>query len=215
MKYLKFIFENEEVCNLTDTNQELINEATANIIYNSINLEQYVQENLDQFVSSSSSLAEVYEAIRDFAIQETVDLFSASSEVIKDPVLSNEIKFAILEGEEATEHQLSLMDKASQYKDLAKAGAKSAIGGLKSSGHDAIVAAKTGLKAAEDKISQGAASSGVAIMSRLSKANDAISAAIEHHPAAAVSALAAAVAGAGYGAYRGVKKYKANRSAGI
>jgi len=74
MKYLNFVFENEEVNTLVDSQEDNINEITAYVIKNSIALEDYVKENLDQFVSSTSSLSDVYEAIKNFTIQETIKL---------------------------------------------------------------------------------------------------------------------------------------------
>jgi flagellar biosynthesis component FlhA len=74
MKYLKFVFENQEVKDLIDSQEENINTITEAIIYNSINLEQYVQENLEQFVTANASIADVYENIKNFAVQETINL---------------------------------------------------------------------------------------------------------------------------------------------
>lgn len=74
MKYLKFVFENEEVNNLIDSNEQIINEITSSIIQNTILLEDYIIENIDSFISSNSSLVDIYEAIKNFTIQETIKL---------------------------------------------------------------------------------------------------------------------------------------------
>jgi hypothetical protein len=74
MKYLKFVFENQEVKSLVDSQEENINTITEAIIYNTLNIEQYVQENLEQFVTTNSSIADVYENIKNFAVQETINL---------------------------------------------------------------------------------------------------------------------------------------------
>jgi hypothetical protein len=44
------------------------------IIQNIISLEDYVKENIDQFIGSNSSLSDVYESIKNFTIQETIKL---------------------------------------------------------------------------------------------------------------------------------------------
>lgn len=74
MKYLKFVFENEEVNNLVDSQEDTINEVTASIVQNALSLESYVKENIDQFIGSNSSLADIYENIKAFALQETIKL---------------------------------------------------------------------------------------------------------------------------------------------
>ena len=74
MKYLKFIFENEEVNKLVDSQEDVINEITNSIIQNTVLLEGYIKENIDQFIGSNSSLIDIYKTIKNFTIQETIKL---------------------------------------------------------------------------------------------------------------------------------------------
>lgn len=213
MKYLKFIFENQEVCALTDNNQDLINEATAAIIHNSINLEAYVLENIEQFMSANSDIADIYENIRNFAVQETIDMFNVSSEVIKDPELDSDLKAAILEVNTPYKSNTDeFMAKSSGAVSNAKKGiydaqesGKAALHKLKDSGHDALVAADQSAKAAMSKASSAAHRGADLMHAKLVEARDGLVSAVHDHPA--VAAAAAVGVGLGAGAYA-MNKYK-------
>ena len=101
MKYLKFVFENEEVCNLTDINQPLIEVATQAAIYNSISIEEDILNNLDAFISSESALVDVYESIKDYTISKSIEFYDLVNEIISDPVLTIDQKAVVLSEVEA------------------------------------------------------------------------------------------------------------------
>lgn len=216
MKYLKFIFENEEVCALTDGHQDLINEATSAIIHNSINLEAYVLENIEQFMSADSDIADIYENIRNFAVQETIDMFNVSSEVIKDPELDSDLKAAILEVN--TPYALGSAestDKTEQYGRVAKAAytstkesAKAALHKIKDTGHDAVVAVDQAAKANMAKAASAAHRGADLMHAKLVEARDGLVSAVHEHPA--MAAAAAVGAGLGAGAYA-MNKYKTRK----
>jgi hypothetical protein len=96
MKYLKFVFENQEVCDLTDSNESLINIATNAVVYNSISLENEISSTLGTFLSSDSNLNDVYETIRDYAVAKSIDFYTVINEVLLDTSISDEVKAYIL-----------------------------------------------------------------------------------------------------------------------
>jgi hypothetical protein len=96
MKYLKFVFENEEVCQLTDGNAAIINVATQAAVYNSLLIENDIATNLESFISSSSDLVSIYESIKDYAISESISFYNQVNDILTNNSLSDEAKAFIL-----------------------------------------------------------------------------------------------------------------------
>ena len=111
MKYLNFVFENDEVTNLVDSNQELINEATGVCALHSVLINNYIQENLEEFITTNDSLISIYENIRDYSVQESLDLIDVTNEIIADTELSLEEKHYLLT--EAVDEYIEEVNKAS------------------------------------------------------------------------------------------------------
>jgi hypothetical protein len=96
MKYLKFVFENEEVCQLTDGNAAIIEVATQAAVYNSLLIENDIATNLESFISSGSDLVSIYESIKDYAISESISFYNQVNDILTNNSLSDEAKAFIL-----------------------------------------------------------------------------------------------------------------------
>jgi hypothetical protein len=94
MKYVSYIFENQDVRATVTQNESLVDLATNSLINANIHLESYVYNNLSNFVSGVGSLAEIYENIRNFIISENTALYSQYSEILADSQLSAQEKAA-------------------------------------------------------------------------------------------------------------------------
>lgn len=81
MEYLKFIFENQDVRSLTESNEDsiqtLVSESMSSFVLNNFT---YVVENLDKFVNTDN-LVESFENIKNFIRDDLVNMMSAISEV--------------------------------------------------------------------------------------------------------------------------------------
>lgn len=81
MEYLKFIFENEDVRALTESNEDsitsLVNEAMSQFVITNFT---YVVENLEKFVDTDDLVAS-FDTIKNFARDDLVSMMSAVSEV--------------------------------------------------------------------------------------------------------------------------------------
>lgn len=81
MEYLKFIFENQDVRSLTESNedtiQELVTESMSSFVLTNFT---YVVENLDKFVNTED-LVESFENVKNFIRDDLVNMMSAISEV--------------------------------------------------------------------------------------------------------------------------------------
>lgn len=81
MEYLKFIFENQDVRSLTESNEDsiqaLVTEAMSGFVLTNFT---YVVENLDKFVNTDN-LVESFENIKNFIRDDLVNMMSAISEV--------------------------------------------------------------------------------------------------------------------------------------
>lgn len=82
MKYLKFVFENDEIRSLTESNESaissIVNENMSKLVLTNFT---YVIENLDKFLSDTNDLAESYDNIKSFASMDVIALINAISEV--------------------------------------------------------------------------------------------------------------------------------------
>ena len=96
MKYLKFVFENNGINTLIDDkyNAYLINEATNNCASNTILINNYILENLKDFIDYD--LSTTYNNIQAFALQESLDLIDITNTIITDIELTFEDKSYLL-----------------------------------------------------------------------------------------------------------------------
>jgi len=106
MRYIKAIFENENVQSLATTNEELIQYATEHLLAYNVALEQYILENVDDFIIEGD-LAATYENIRNTVANENIDFINEVSEVIRSDS-SLEEKVALIEAK--------LSEKTTAYK---------------------------------------------------------------------------------------------------
>lgn len=81
MEYLKYIFENEDVKALTETNeptiQNLVNETITPFVMNNF---KYIVENSEKFVDTDD-LVTSFEGIKSFIANDMVNMMSAIAEV--------------------------------------------------------------------------------------------------------------------------------------
>lgn len=119
MKYLKYIFENEEVNSLVESQQELIDEAVNACTLNSLLIDDYVQENLEEFISFDDNLSNIYETIKVYSVQESLDMIDVTNEIIADSELTLEEKHYLLT--EAVEEYLEEVSNGRFYTGKAKA----------------------------------------------------------------------------------------------
>jgi hypothetical protein len=96
LKYVSYIFENQDVRSQVAANEALVELAANNIINHNIVVESYIYENLAQFVADASNVADVFESIRNFVISENTTLYSQLSEILADSELSVEEKACCL-----------------------------------------------------------------------------------------------------------------------
>lgn len=96
MKYMSFIFENQDIRNTVANSEALVELASANIINTNLVLEAYIYENLVDFTAGTETAHEVYERIRDFVISENSIAYTQLSEILADSELSEEEKVACL-----------------------------------------------------------------------------------------------------------------------
>lgn len=96
MKYVKAIFENENVQSLATSNEELINYATECLINYNASLESDILENLLDY-TVEGDLAATYENIRNTVVNANVSFMQEVSSVLASPDLSIEEKVAYLD----------------------------------------------------------------------------------------------------------------------
>ena len=96
MKYLNFVFENDNVTALIndENNTYLINEATTNCISNLILIDNYILENLKIFIDEDLILT--YNNIQEYALQESLNLIDITNTIIADTELTFEDKQYLL-----------------------------------------------------------------------------------------------------------------------
>lgn len=92
LKYVSYIFENQDVRGQVAASEYLVEMASANIINHNLLVESYIYENLAMFTSNSDNVADIYESIRDFVISENTTLYSQLSEILADSELTPEEK---------------------------------------------------------------------------------------------------------------------------
>jgi chorismate synthase len=81
MNYLKFVFENEDIRALTESNETTITSIVKeNIAQFTLTNFTYVIENLEQFVNTEN-LESSYETIKEFVCNDMVSMMSAIAEV--------------------------------------------------------------------------------------------------------------------------------------
>jgi hypothetical protein len=95
MKFIKTIFENNDIRDLAVANEELANASTSMLINYNLHLEQYVQENLDQFVIEGD-LSSTYENIRNNVISANIAFMSECAAILSSGE-TDENKIAMLE----------------------------------------------------------------------------------------------------------------------
>ena len=91
---MSFIFEDQDVRNTVAVNEAIVEIASTALINANVVLEDYIYSNLVQFTSGTSSLADIYENIRNFVISENVSLYNQYSEILSDNELSPQQKAA-------------------------------------------------------------------------------------------------------------------------
>ena len=94
MKYMSFIFENQDVRNTVAGSEAIVEVASNALINANIVLEDYIYANLARFTTGADSLADIYENIRNFVISENVALYTQFSEILSDNELSPQQKVA-------------------------------------------------------------------------------------------------------------------------
>jgi hypothetical protein len=102
MKYLDFIFENEIVQQTVVTHDDLISFSSQLVINKNIQLESFIYDNLEDYISED--LHTTYESIRNFVIQENLNIYNYISEVLSDSELTHEDKYLLLESLESVTH---------------------------------------------------------------------------------------------------------------
>lgn len=82
MKYLKFIFENEDIRLLTESNETTITSIVSENMNNFVLTNfTYVIENLDKFLSENNDITESYNNIKSFVCADMVSLIESIAEV--------------------------------------------------------------------------------------------------------------------------------------
>jgi hypothetical protein len=144
MKYVKAIFENENVQALAVDNENLIQYATDHLLAYNVALENYVLENLNDFIIEND-LAATYENIRNAVASENINFINESAIIIQSDKSSEE-KIALIEGR-AKDYFSGLYNSATKS---VKGGYDSAVKSVKG-GYDS--AAKS-VKGAGDSIAR-------------------------------------------------------------
>jgi len=96
MKYLPFIFENQEVKYTIAKNEAIVEAASAQIINMNVLLEDYIYDNLHQFTNCENNLTSVYENIRDFVVNANVNSYLVLSEIMASPQLNDSEKLSYI-----------------------------------------------------------------------------------------------------------------------
>lgn len=81
MKYVKTIFENENIQELVTNNEELIDLATESLLKYNLELEATIYENLEDYIVDGDITA-TYESIRNVVIDENVSIINEISHVL-------------------------------------------------------------------------------------------------------------------------------------
>lgn len=81
MKYIKSIFENQDVKDLAVANESLIQLATDTLLAYNVALESHILNNLDVYVVEGD-LSATYEAIRNFVMTENINFINQSSAIL-------------------------------------------------------------------------------------------------------------------------------------
>ena len=92
MKYMSYIFENQDLRQTVANNEALVEMASSNVVNYNLDLESYVYENLAQFTAGANELVDIYENVRNFIISENTALYSQLSEILADSQLTSEEK---------------------------------------------------------------------------------------------------------------------------
>lgn len=91
MKYIPYIFENQNLLQTVVNNEALVGLAANAVINHNLVLESYIHDNLPSFVDNDN-ISSIYENIRNFVIGENTALYSQFSEILADNQLTNEEK---------------------------------------------------------------------------------------------------------------------------
>lgn len=132
MKFIKAIFENEDIKNLAVSNEELANEAASSVVRHNLFLEDAIQVALPSYLIEED-LATTYQTIVDDVVSENIQMINLSSHILASD-FSNEEKLDMLK--EAEEEAKKSFYQRHKKKIMAGAAAAGA-GGL-------YVAARTG-----------------------------------------------------------------------
>ncbi len=140
MKFVKFIFENEEVRALTEAHSPFIDVASNIVVhYNSI-LESHIQDNLKDFISTEMPVHEIYENIRNYTVYENIGLYNLINNLISNSTISDTEKAkALTEAEQSASWWAkhgSKVKKAGVLMGAAGATAAASAAGLKAMGYD-------------------------------------------------------------------------------
>lgn len=90
MKYLNYIFENENIQNYININQPYIDESSKYVIQFNIDLYNHILENISSFVAED--IDKFYLNIRDFIIQENVEFYNILLEADESPKEESKVK---------------------------------------------------------------------------------------------------------------------------
>jgi hypothetical protein len=89
MKYVKAIFENENVQALAVNNENLIQLATDHLLAYNVALENYILENLKDFIVDND-LTSTYENIRNTVLNENITFISSVGNIIRSDISDEE-----------------------------------------------------------------------------------------------------------------------------
>jgi hypothetical protein len=95
MKYVKFIFENQNVQQTILEQEQLVEFASQVVINYNLQLESYIYNSLELYISED--LNDTYNNIRNFIIQENLNAYNYISEVLADSDLTPDDKFLLIE----------------------------------------------------------------------------------------------------------------------
>jgi hypothetical protein len=108
LKYVSYIFENQDVRSQVASSESLVDLATNNIINHNLMVESYIYDNLAQFVAEATDVTEAYENIRNFVISENTTVYSQLSEILADTELTIEEKVQCLSEADATSNSYAV-----------------------------------------------------------------------------------------------------------
>jgi hypothetical protein len=83
MKYLKFIFENNNIRQVVEQKTNLIEKSKDIVVKHNLYLENYIHNNLHLFMNSNSKLYDIQNKIREFVVNENVGLYNYLSLLLK------------------------------------------------------------------------------------------------------------------------------------